>query len=208
MQTLTSFARVLAVTVLFFTPARSLAAGPERTDGARKQSDAVRLGAYTSAGFPALLSVGGGLTFSRTVTLGFEYGFLPMSNVGGVDVSYRSYAGDLRVFPGSGPFFFGARVGRQHLATTVTRSAGTDATVSGGASGDGWFVNPRMGVAWTASWGLSVAMDAGVRVPLSHRNEQSAPSGVSLPSSATDTVDLFVAKVIPTVTILQLGLVF
>ena len=172
-------------------------------------SEAVRLAVYGSAGFPAPLSVGGGLTFGRAVHIGFEYGTLPVTSLGGVDVGYQSYAGDLRIFPfASGPFYFGARVGRQHVSAAFTQPLGAYGTANGAVSADGWYANPRLGFVWTSSWGLSAGIDAGLRVPLSHTTAEDVPSGIAAPSTATNTAHLFVGRVIPSVTLLQLGLMF
>lgn len=180
------------------------------TPATRKQpSEAVRLGVYGAAGFPALLTVGGGLIFARSVHVGFEYGSLPVSSIGSIDVGYRSYAADLRIFPiAAGPFFFGTRVGRQHVSAAFAQTVGDYGTANGSLTGDGWYVNPRVGLLWTTSWGLSAGIDAGLRVPLSHTTSESVSAGVSVPSSATSAVHLFVGRTIPSVTLLQLGLVF
>lgn len=201
---------VTAALVAAAAPALAWAPPPdEARPAAPASSEAVRLAVYGSAGFPAPLSVGGGLTFGRAVHVGFEYGTLPVTSLGGVDVGYQSYAGDLRIFPfASGPFYFGARVGRQHVSAAFTQALGAYGSATGSVNADGWYANPRLGFVWTSSWGLSAGIDAGVRVPLSHTTAEDVPNGIAVPSAATNTAHLFVGRVIPSVTLLQLGLLF
>ncbi|MBX7197238.1 MAG: hypothetical protein K1X94_34630 [Sandaracinaceae bacterium] len=182
---------------------------PETGSHKASSSDAVRLDVHGSAGFPSPVNVGGGLLFGRAVELGFEYGFLPTVNLEATQLGYQTYSGDLRIYPWpSGPFFFGARLGRQKLTATVSQALGPYGSASGTLTGDGWYLNPRMGLSWSSSWGLSAGIDAGFRVPLSHRVQQDLPNGIEAPAAAVDTVDYLVGKVIPTVTVLQLGLLF
>lgn len=175
-----------------------------------KAKEPVHVGAYAAAGFPAPLTIGGMVWFEKTFSVGLEYGTLPFSQIGSVDVTYRSWAGDVRFFPLQSPFFFGVRMGKQHVegSTTLSYPPYGSATVTQEA--DTWFVNPRVGLLWTTSFGLTVGMDVGVRIPTRHSSSNNLPSGygVEMPTSVTTVTDVLAAKVVPTVTLLQLGLQF
>jgi len=173
-----------------------------------KKSEPVHVGAYAAAGFPSPLTLGAMISFEKTVSLGFEYGFLPASKLGSVDVTYRSFAGDLRFYPLQSPFFFGVRVGKQHIAGATTISAPPYGSATVTTDADTWYVNPRVGFLWATSIGLTIGMDAGLRIPTSHTSSNNLPSGIAMPSAVTNVTDVLARKTIPTVTLLQLGMQF
>lgn len=182
---------------------------PPMRDGVHgKKSDPVHVGAYAAAGFPSPLSIGAMLWFEKTLSVGAEYGFYPGSKIGSIDVTYRSFAGDMRFFPLQSPFFFGVRVGRQHVAGSTTISVPPYGAGTATTEADTWYVNPRVGFLWTTSFGLTVGMDAGLRIPTSHTSRNNLPNGVEMPAAVTNVTDVLAAKTIPTVTLLQLGLQF
>lgn len=175
----------------------------------KPQSEAVRLSVYGSAGFPSPINVGGGLRFGKVVQLGFEFGFLPHTDLGPLSVDYQTYSGDLRIWPWpSGPFYLGARVGQQKLAADYSQTVAPYGTANGTIDATGWYLNPRIGLQWTNDWGLTAGIDAGFRLALSHQMHESGAYGLPVPSDASSLAHTLVSRTIPTVTLLQLGLVF
>ena len=188
---------------------------PKRQRDSAKQKnekEPVQFGFLAGVGFPRPIGAEVLLKIADTVTLGGEYSVMPATTVGAVTVGYRAYAFDLRIHPLKGAFFIGAKLLRQHLDSngTVTNTT-TGTSYSGSMTVDTWFVNPRMGLLWTWSSGFSLGMDAGLQIPMSHTESLSVPAlppGTELPSSVTSVPDTFGKKVLPTVTLLQLGLLF
>ena len=168
----------------------------------------VQIGAIGGVGFPRPLSIEGLMKIERTVALGLEYSVLPTTNIGGVDFKASAVAGDLRVFPFAGPFFFGTRLGRQHFEASTSLTIASYGTVHGDTTTDTWFVNPRLGFLHTWSSGFTLGLEGGLQIPLSHTTANKVPDGVTVPTSITRVSDLFGASVLPTVSLLQAGMMF
>ena len=167
-----------------------------------------RIGVYGAAGFPSPLSVGALISIDRRFVLGAEYGFLPVSQIAGVDLTYRSISADARWFPfQGGPLFLGLRAGRQHLSGSKTVSA-YGYTATGSTTADAWFLNPRIGLFKMWDSGIFVGADVGLKVPLGHTFTESVPYGQPMPDEIVTIRETMSAKVIPTITLLQLGLAF
>jgi hypothetical protein len=195
----------------------NIAVRPPRSkrDSVKKKNEKedVQFGFLTGVGFPRPLSAEVMLKIADTVSIGGEYSAMPSTTVGAVKVGYRAYAVDLRIFPLQNAFFFGARMLRQHLDSSGSITVvSTGTTYSGSLSMDTWFVNPRMGFLWTWSSGLSLGMDAGLQIPMSHSETLTLPTalppGATIPTSVTSVGDTLGKKVLPTVTLLQLGMLF
>ena len=73
---------------------------------------------------------------------------------------------------------------------------------------DTWFVNPRVGFLFTSKDGLTFGIDAGLQIPVSHTMSTTLPSGVPLPGTVDSVTNFLGAKIIPSVTLLQLGMLF
>lgn len=170
--------------------------------------DDVRFGVIGGVGFPRPLSVGAFLAFDRTVMIGAEYSALPTSSLGSVDVGMHAVTFDARIFPIRGPFYIGFRAGKQHLEGSTTVSVDGYGTMNPSLTMDTWFVNPRLGLLWRFDWGLNVGIEAGVQVPVGHTTQTNLPSSVAVPQSVSNITDFFGARIIPSVTLLQLGMSF
>ncbi|MGZ3421605.1 MAG: hypothetical protein ACXWUG_08485 [Polyangiales bacterium] len=173
----------------------------------KQESEEVRIGALGSVGFPRPIGVEAMMKIAGVVAIGAEYSTLPATTISGVNVHLNAWAADLRVFPLRGPFFIGARLGRQHASTDATVTY-LSHSYSGSATTDTTFVNPRLGLLWTMKPGFTIGMDAGLQIPISHTSSTTAPSGLTLPAGATTTTDYLGTKVLPTITLLQLGMLF
>lgn len=184
---------------------------PHRRKKARDDApQPVKLGFLGGVGFPRPFSFEAMLKIEDTVAIGAEYSFLPTTSVSGTDVSYRAVAGDLRIFPLQSAFFFGARFGRQHLSASASRTVAPYGTFDESMTVDTWFVNPRLGFLWTFGSGLTVGIDAGLQIPLSHSETSTLPASLQAkaPSGLTALTDTLGARVLPTVSLLQLGMLF
>lgn len=180
---------------------------PSELPNKPREREEVRIGALGGVGFPRPVGVEAMLKIGRSFAIGAEYGTLPTMTVSGVNVHLHAYAADARVFPFGGPFFFGARLGRQHASTDATISY-LSRSYSGSATTDTTFVNPRLGFLWTFDSGFTVGMDAGLQIPISHTSSTTAPSGFALPEGSTATTDYLGTRILPTITLLQLGMLF
>jgi hypothetical protein len=163
----------------------------------------VRVGAIGGMGFPRPLAVEGMIMFGRTVALGAEYGVLPPVTIGGVRTSLWSLATDTRVFPFHGPFFIGLRAGRQHVDAATTITVGSVGSGPEVLALDSWFLNPRIGVLWTASNGIAFGFEVGVQIPVVASVASTLP--LSLDPAVQRTADSLGRSVIPTVDILRVG---
>ena len=179
-----------------------------RPKSGRDDEEPIKVGFLGSVGFPRPFAFEALLNIEDTVALGGEYSFLPSMNLAGVDVRYHAVAGDLRIFPLQSAFFFGARFGRQHLEAASSLTVAPYGTYSESMTIDTWFVNPRMGFLWTFKSGVSVGIDAGVQIPLSKSTSSTLPNGVQAPSGITAISDTLGGRVLPTVSLLQLGMMF
>lgn len=203
-----AFSCLLLVPTVAFADEATPEEVPARDTVHGKKTEPVHVGAYAGVGFPSPMTIGGMLWFEKTISVGAEYGFYPGSKIGSVDVTYRSFAGDVRIFPLQSPFFFGVRVGRQHVSGATTISVPPYGSGTAMAEADTWYVNPRVGFLWTTSFGLTVGMDAGLRIPTRHSSSNNLPNGVEMPAAVANVTNILATRTIPTVTLLQLGLQF
>jgi hypothetical protein len=184
--------------------ATPVAPGPRETD-ARHRGDGVHVGVLGGVGFPRPLAIEGMLEFDRIVVLGLEYSALPTTTFSGVQTNAWALAADFRVFPFHNAFFIGLRAGKQHLAEMASITSGTG-TVYGSETADTTFINPRIGFLW--NWhALAIGIDAGVQIPLLSASSTSLPPGVTAPTTAADVTRVLSQDAIPTVDLLQLGVV-
>jgi hypothetical protein len=182
-----------------------------RGEASGEKAEHFRIGVLGGAGFPRPLSVEAAIKLEKMFMLGLEFGEMPTTNILGVNMGVSAVAIDARLFPFKSSFFIGARAGHQSAVATATYDAGAYGSYSGSMSVDTYFVNPRIGLLWTASWGLTVGADIGVQIPISHTESSSIPSavsGTSIASTVTSVGNFLGASVIPTVNILQLGMLF
>ncbi len=178
-----------------------------KTSSKKSADDGVEVGALLSAGFPRPLGIEGFVGVDGWLLLGGEYSVLPKISASGADVTLSALAADVRLLPFDGPFFVGARVGRQHLRASATLSyAGT--SVSESLDVDTWFVNPRLGLLFRFRPGLTVGMDAGLQIPVSSSSSTTLPAAVASATDVTRVSDALGKSVIPTVNVLEVGLVF
>jgi hypothetical protein len=189
-------------------------ANSEADDGPSNKGGALRVGALAGVGFPRPLTVEGVVGVARALSVGAEYGFMPQSTIGGIDMSLSSIAGSARVFPFRSPFFLGLRGGHQRFDASMTASLGTFGSVTETLSVDTWFINPRIGALWMWDSWLAVGIEAGIQIPLSSSVSSSLPP--NLPSDpridrATTTLgrvtDALGTTALPTVDLLKIGLV-
>lgn len=199
------------------SPDDGLAPPPEekQDDLARRKKDGdedeepFRIGAIAGVGFPRPLAVEGLVKIDGVVAAGLELGFLPTTNLFGVQARMTSIAADLRVFPFRGAFFVGLRAGHQELhAETTLSAAGYSVTESATAST--WFVNPRVGFLWTWQSGFTVGIDAGVHLPIGATLDSTIPSGVApeIDRGIASTAATFGNGVTPTIDLLRVGFLF
>ncbi len=188
------------------TPTKDTPAGtPEK----KKARDAnAKFGVLGALGFPRPLSIEAMINVEESVAIGIEYGYLPSIKVDGADVHYHAIAGDLRVFPLKSPFFLGARLGKQHVDASGTMTVSGYGTYNESMSIDAWFVNPRLGFLWTHSSGITIGMDVGLQIPISHTESSTVPAALQAkaPQSITTVTTLFGTSVLPTVSLLQIGM--
>jgi len=180
--------------------------GQNRDEGStRKEKEHLRIGVLGGVGFPRPLAIEGMIKIEKILALGVEYSVLPTIVAYGVDTTFHALAADARIFPVSGPFFFGVRAGRQHLegsATAIVNGVG----MSGSLAMDTTFVNPRFGFLWTLGPGFSVGMDVGVQIPLSTSTAISLPEGTTANRQALRVANTFGNTVIPTIDLLRIGI--
>ncbi|MBI2395836.1 MAG: hypothetical protein HYV09_40100 [Deltaproteobacteria bacterium] len=204
-----------AATIVTFASSSHAAETPSNVDEAptvapsSQKTSRPRVGLFGAAGFPSPVSVGALVTIDQRFLFGVEYGFLPIAQIAGVDVTYRSWSADARWFPfRGGPFFVGVRAGRQHLAGSKTVTVSGWGSATGSTTADSWYVNPRLGLFRMWDSGFFVGADVGLKLPLGHSYAESVPYGQAMPEGVTAVRDTMSAKVIPTVTLAQLGFAF
>jgi len=182
----------------------------EKNEAAKgKQENPIRVGAYAAAGFPSPLSVGAMIMIDRRVSLGAEYGFLPVSQVMGLDVTYRSISADARWFPfREAPLFLGLRAGRQSFTASKTVTVSGYGSYTGSTASESWYLNPRIGLFRMWDSGIFVGADVGLKIPIAHSETSEMPYGHPLPETIASVRDFLATKTIPTVTLLQLGVAF
>ncbi len=195
--------------------AAAASAAPLDKEGTPEPSTAstttpVRVGVLGGVGAPRALTVEGMFLVSERVLLGLEYGVLPTSTFGGVSVGVSAVSGDLRIFPfRGGPFFLGARLGRQILDASASVTVASYGTYSGSTHQESWFFGPRLGLLWVSRPGFTVGTSVGLQIPLSHKVDTTLPTGVPRDKVVPSAIDtLGGGGVIPTLDLLQVGVAF
>lgn len=168
----------------------------------------VRVGVIAGAAFPRPLSVEAMVKIEQTFAIGLEYSAMPQTKFGDAVFGWHAWALDARVFPLQGAFFLGMRVARQHLDGSASVTAGSYGTYSGAIATDTWYVEPRLGFLWTFRSGITVGLDAGLEIPVSHTSTAALPAGIAVPTEVATVRDLFGASKLPTVTLLTVGALF
>jgi hypothetical protein len=194
-------------------PARR-ATSAEADEGPTQKGRGVRVGALAGVGFPRPLTIEGVIGVERALAVGAEYGFMPESTIGGIDMTLWSLAGDARIFPFRGPFFVGLRGGHQRFGASATASLGSYGSVSETLTVDTWFVNPRIGALWMWDSWLAVGIEAGVQIPLSSSVSSSLPPNLpddpritNARQTLTRVTDALGSTALPTIDLLRIGLV-
>ncbi len=188
--------------------ARTTLDGPPIDASSSKNKEHFRLGVIGSVGFPRPLSVEAMFKVERTVALGVEFGTLPATRVLGMDLRYQSVAADVRIFPLQSSFYLGLRIGRQRIEGGTTVTLGSFAPTTYTLATETFFINPRIGFLYTSSSGLTAGIEAGVQFVSNHRTTSNLPSGVQVPEPLASVMDTLGTKTIPTLSLLQLGLLF
>jgi hypothetical protein len=171
-----------------------------------REGAGVHVGALGSLGFPRPLSIEGVLEIDRLVLVGAEYGVLPTTTIAGVQSNLWSIAADVRVFPFRGAFFVGVRAGRQHLDESASVTISGIGSVGASIAADTTFVNPRIGFLWSFH-AFKLGIDAGAQIPISSSTSSTVPAGIPLPSAVSDVNRVLSGQVIPTLDLLQIGVV-
>jgi hypothetical protein len=167
-------------------------------DGTRS----IRVGALAGVGFPRSASFEAFARLGRYVGLRVEYGVLPSISVDGVSASSWAVSPDLRVFPFHSVFFVGLRGGFQRIdASASAYSLAESATL------DTWFVNPRIGFLWRASYGFTIATEAGVEMPLASNFSTTLPSDAAALVHSSMLLRTL-SGTLPTVDLVRVGVLF
>ena len=188
---------------------------PETQRGSGR-NDNLQIGGVIGAGFPRPLAIEAMVKVQRLVAVGVEYSLLPEVTIEGVHTRFWAVAADMRVFPARNGFFVGLRAGRQHLAAdTVLRFR--DQFIPIDAAVETTFLNPRVGILWTWSSGITLGIDAGLQIPVSSRTSGAlaATEGLTLPpgvqgmeivNRVRSTANYLGESTIPTFDLFRLGL--
>lgn len=183
----------------------------ERGDEAR--ADDLQFGALVGVGFPRPLAVEGMVKVQRAVSIGVEYSLLPATTISGVSTSFWAVAADLRLFPFRNGFFLGLRIGRQYVAADATLLV-SDQRLPVAASMQTTFLNPRAGILWTWSSGVTLGIDAGLQIPVSSRmggvlaygDDVALPQGMEIVSQVRSVAGYLGESTIPTLDLVRIGL--
>jgi hypothetical protein len=186
----------------------------EPGDSGRK--DNLQLGGLIGAGFPRPLAIEAMVKVQRLVAVGVEYSLLPEITISGVHTSFWAVAADMRVFPLRNGFFVGLRAGRQHLAADTILAVGPQ-LIPLETEVQTTFLNPRVGILWTWSSGITLGIDAGLQIPVSSRTSGAlaASDGLVLPPGVQGmdiidrvrgVADYLGESTIPTFDLLRFGL--
>jgi hypothetical protein len=193
-------------------PAR--AANADADEGPSHKESGIRVGALAGVGFPRPFTVEGVVGIGRAIALGAEYGFMPDSTIGGVDMTLWSISGDARIFPFRSPFFLGLRGGHQRFGAGMTASLGQLGSVTETLTVDTWFINPRIGALWMWDSWLAVGIEAGLQIPLSSDVSSTLPPNLPddprinrAKTTVTTVTDALGRNVLPTFDLLKIGLV-
>jgi hypothetical protein len=195
-----SASSLLSTLLLFTAPARA-AEPQEHPRAPEPEPRHFRVGAIAGVGFPRPFVFEGLVKLERPVALGVEYSTLPVLNSGGVRAVIWAIAADARVFPFGGAFFVGFNAGFQHLSGSATLPIGTV-----GLEMDSILVTPRLGLLWTSRAGLTLGVDAGVQIPVSVSTSSSIPASSRLGDEAMTLAATFGRRALPTIDLLQIGL--
>lgn len=179
---------------------------PPADSTSNDEHDDMRFGVIAGVGFPHPIAVEGMMKIADWVAIGFEYGVLPTSSFGSVDLSMQSYAADARFFPFRGAFFVGARMGYQSARASAVITVGS-ASSEQTLNMTSWYVNPRLGILWTSKPGFTIGTELGLQIPMAARTSGSNSLGipVELPENPIATLN---RSVLPTVDVLRLGWLF
>jgi len=206
---LSALASALA-SLVWSSPARGQTAPPDEPTSSERTSEEVshrpRVGAIAGVGFPRPLSLEAMVKIDDVVGIGAEYGLLPSVTVDNLDTNLWSVAVDARVFPFRNAFFVGLRVGRQHVGASTAVTVASIATVDETLALDSWFLNPRIGLLWTGTSGLTIGAELGIQIPLSPSVTSSLP--LALVPDAQRTANTLGKTVLPTINLLQIGMLF
>jgi hypothetical protein len=165
------------------------------------------LGVLGGVGFPRPLAIEGLVGIADTIALGAEYSFMPNTTISGVDTRFWALAADARFFPFGGAFFLGARAGHQHLAGSTTVTVAPFGAASGAMAVDTWFLNPRAGFLFMWQSGLALGIDAGIQLPIASSESTTIPAGLTIDPRVTRVTDTLGKSVVPTIDLLQVGIV-
>ncbi len=200
-----AFALLAASAVTAATCSARAEGTPDRPTGER---GGPHVAAVAGVGFPRPFAVEGLFGVDRTLAIGLEYSFLPVTSINGIDTSFAALAGDARFFPFHNSFFVGVRGGHQHLGAAATVTVAPYGSFAGSIDVDTWFINPRAGFFWMWKSGLAIGMDFGVQIPLSSDVSSTLPSNVLADRRVTSITSTFATDVIPTFDLLRIGMAF
>jgi hypothetical protein len=179
---------------------------PSDRPGEESAGHRPQFGALVGLGFPRPLSIEGMVKIDDFLSVGAEYGVLPSITVDGVQTNLWSFAGDARVFPFRNAFFIGLRAGRQHVGASTTVNVESVGSLPETLALDSWFLNPRIGLLWTGSSGLTVGAELGIQIPIASGVTSSLP--LALAPDAERTASTLGKTVLPTINLLQIGMLF
>jgi hypothetical protein len=187
--------------------------GEDEPEPGRSPRDDFQVGPLVGIGFPRPLALGGIVKVQRLVSLGVEYSFLPETTISDVNTSFWAIAGDMRLFPFRNFFFVGLRAGRQHLAADTVIVYG-EQRYAVAAAVKTVFINPRLGLLFTWSSGITLGLDAGLQIPVSARESgalaaadaYTVPQGMEIIQEVRSVADYLGHSTIPTFDLLRVGL--
>jgi hypothetical protein len=185
-------------------PEADSAAAEKPREGTRRV-DHLSFGVLGGVAFPRPIAVEGMLKIERLVGLGFEYSMLPGITVDTVNTHFWALAADARLFPFKNAFFVGFRAGRQHLGGDANIVMPGVGAANESMSVDTTFINPRIGFLWTWGPGISLGINAGVQIPVSTSESSSLPPGTPVDPRITRVANTLGRNVLPTVDLLQIG---
>ncbi len=180
-------------------------AATEKPRERTRRVDHVAFGVLGSVAFPRPIELEGLVRIERFVGVGFEYSMMPGITVSGVDAHFWALAADARVFPFKNAFFVGLRAGRQHLGGDANIVMPGVGQANESMSVDTTFVNPRLGFLWTWEPGISLGINIGVQIPVSTSETSSLPPGTPVDPRITRVANTLGRYALPTVDLLQIG---
>lgn len=186
-------------------PPQDDSAAAEKPREGTRRVDHFSFGVLGGVAFPRPIAVEGMIKIERLVGLGFEYSILPGITVDSVNTHFWALAADARVFPFKNAFFVGLRAGRQHLGGDANIVMPGIGAADENMSVDTTFINPRIGFLWTWGPGISLGVNAGVQIPVSTSESSSLPPGTPVDPRITRVANTLGRNVLPTVDLLQIG---